>query len=722
MAGPPAPPAAVAAAIAQSLGQARAPDPPPPWLDHGQADAFRLLLATLRTHGAALCADPVGSGKTYVALAIARALGNEPPACLVPAPLVSQWQATASRLGMPVVVWSHAQLSRGRIPPGSPPLVIIDESHHFRRPGIRRYRTLAPWLLGRRVLLLSATPVVNTTADLYHQLHLGLRDDVLAFDGTQSLRRAFDVGRIPDALGRFIVQRMDAPTGPRTRLTVESVSSGADVVLPSVDHLLLSSNRGIETLVRSVLIRAAASSPAALLAALRRYRHLLLHAQDALRSGRALDRTRVRQFTAGAEQQLLLWELMPTAEAGSELRLEDLPAVEALVDAVSRLAQEPDAKSARLAVLLDDRVRTLVFVTARETVTYLRRHLPDRWSAWCTGRLAGIGSTTLPRRDVLDWFRPGGPATLPGVAGAPRTLITTDVAAEGLDLQAAGRVVHYDLPWTDVRMAQRNGRAARRGAERPEIEIVQFTPAAAVEARLRQLELLIRKAGLPSRCGLGETGRLAWRWRQEISVSLAGPAVRGVCAVRSRRAGVLAGLALERGGEPVVSTVVWRDDEHEWTDDPRLVEPPLSEAGREAETRPPSGSALDALLGSLVPHCRALLREATAAGFVGAPAVGAAQRLARRVRRLAVIATRVRRSEALPSLERALGFCTGGHTAGEVMLIEALETLSDAELMARLPCLPAPTPSPGPLRPLVTGLIVFEAHGHGRSSSCVRAR
>ena len=187
-----------------------------------------------------------GTGKTYIALAVAWALGAEPSACLVPAPLVSQWQATADRLGIPAVVWSHARLSLGRLPPGSPSLVIVDESHHFRRPGIRRYRTLAPWLLGRRVLLLSATPVVNSPADLYHQLHLGLRDDVLAFDGAASLRTAFDLGQVPRALGRFVVQRMDASSGTRRpgRHRVES-SSGAEVVLPDLDRLVLSTNRGI---------------------------------------------------------------------------------------------------------------------------------------------------------------------------------------------------------------------------------------------------------------------------------------------------------------------------------------------------------------------------------------------------------------------------------------------------------------------------------------------
>ncbi len=711
VAGPPAPPGAVARAIAGALAPTRAPDTPPPWLDPAQADAFRLLLATLRCHGAVLCADPVGTGKTYTALAIARAFGPEPPACFVPAPLVFQWQATAARLGIPAVVWSHARLSRGRLPPGSPALVIVDESHHLRHPGIRRYRTLAPWLVGRCVLLLSATPVVNSPVDLYHQLHLGLRDDVLAFDGASSLRAAFDLGQAPRALGRFVIQRMDSSAGPATRQAAEHLSSGAEAVLPEVDRLVLSTNGGIASLVRSVLLRAAASSAAALLAALRRYRHLLLHAQDALRSGQRFNRTMLRQFTAGADQQLLLWELLPVEATGSELHLRDLPAIEALIVGAAHLAGRPDAKAGRLTELLRDGVRTLVFVSARETVTYLRCQLPDRWLAWCTGQRAGIGSTTLPRRDVLSWFRPGGTDAPPGVPGAPRTLVTTDVAAEGLDLQAAGRVVHYDLPWTDVRLAQRNGRAARRGAARPEIEILRFHPAAAIESRFHQLELLTRKADLPGHCGLGETGRLEWRWRREMADRLPGAMVRGVSAVRSGRRGVLAGLALERNGDCVVSTVLWREGDGEWIEDPRLVEILLAELDYAEAVPPPSGAALDALLSSLVPSCRVLMREASAHRIAGAPTGIPAQQLSRRLRRLATDAARARAADTLALLERALHFCTGGHTAGEAMLIEEVAALDDVELMARLPSLPAPTPPPEPLRPLITGLIVFDGPG-----------
>ncbi|MBA3498071.1 MAG: hypothetical protein H0T86_13285, partial [Gemmatimonadales bacterium] len=162
IAGPEASGVEVARALARSLVPAEHPGSPPKWLLPGQARSYRRILAALALYRGALLADPVGSGKTFVALAVAWALQpRRPVACLVPATLAAQWRAVAAHLDVPVDVGTHQQASRGRLPSTAGGLVIIDESHHYRNPRTRRYLHLAPWLLGRPVLLLSATPIVN---------------------------------------------------------------------------------------------------------------------------------------------------------------------------------------------------------------------------------------------------------------------------------------------------------------------------------------------------------------------------------------------------------------------------------------------------------------------------------------------------------------------------------------------------------------------------------
>jgi hypothetical protein len=53
-------------------------------------------------------------------------------------------------------------------------------------------------------------------------------------------------------------------------------------------------------------------------------------------------------------------------------------------------------------------------------------------------------------------------------------LVGTDAAGEGLNLQFAGVVVNYDLPWTPMKIEQRIGRIDRLGQERPVIRVLSF--------------------------------------------------------------------------------------------------------------------------------------------------------------------------------------------------------------------------------------------------------
>ncbi len=51
-------------------------------------------------------------------------------------------------------------------------------------------------------------------------------------------------------------------------------------------------------------------------------------------------------------------------------------------------------------------------------------------------------------------------------------LIATDVAAEGLNLQSARAIVHFDLPWNPAKLVQRAGRVDRLGGRREIQEVL----------------------------------------------------------------------------------------------------------------------------------------------------------------------------------------------------------------------------------------------------------
>jgi superfamily II DNA or RNA helicase len=572
--GPPAPGCAVAARLARSLSPAEYPVHPPFWLLSEQGLSFRRVLAALYRYHGALLADPVGSGKTFIALAVAAEVNRGSIACLVPASLVPQWRAAAARLSLAVTLCSHEQVSRANLPMGTRGLVIIDESHHFRNPQTRRYRHLAPWLVGRPALFLTATPIVNRVLDLGHQLLLAVRDDALALDGVSSLRIMLRGSQALPALGQLVFQsRAGLESRPR-RVQRQSKPQESECLVAAgmiglVSALQLSRQGAIAGLIRGVLLRAGASSPAALGGALRRYRRLLLHARDAVDTGRVVDRNELKRFTRELNDQLVWWELLPLTEGKSELELSDLPRLEPIIERVDAAAQAGDGKLERLRKLLLDGTPTLVFVGSRDTVRYIRIRLSDLRVAWCTGRQAGIGSTTLSRQTVLAWFREAPQDTM-----APVHLVVTDVAAEGLDLQRAARVIHYDLPWTPMRMEQREGRAVRYGSDHSQVEVIRFPLPRVLEHQLRVHSSLARKHKLPAAAGLGSSGRPVWQWRGEAAAKLSGvTAAHGVAGIHSQTEGLLAGIALYRTGEPhpLSATVLWVEPGGDWTEAPDII-------------------------------------------------------------------------------------------------------------------------------------------------------
>src|SRR6185503_4747775 len=129
----PAPAPEVAAALARALLPPEADRLPPRWLRPDQQLSFRRALAAVLRYGGALLADPVGTGKTYIALAVAAEIGpNRPIHVIVPASLRPQWLEAAARTGLEILPHSHETLSRGRRPGRDGGAVVVDESHRFR--------------------------------------------------------------------------------------------------------------------------------------------------------------------------------------------------------------------------------------------------------------------------------------------------------------------------------------------------------------------------------------------------------------------------------------------------------------------------------------------------------------------------------------------------------------------------------------------------------------
>ena len=671
----------VLAATAAALAPGRSRAVPPPFLQPQQVDAWQRVAHALSQWGGALLAEPTGTGKTWIALGIA-ALERRCPLVIAPALLLPQWCDAAQRAGVSMHCWSQERISRGALPPHSPRLVIIDEAHRLRDPRIRRVRTLAPWLLGRRVMLLTATPIVNQLRDLITLLRLVVPEDALVLDGLTVLGDLERSPSPPRALRRLVIRTAGQAHRIGRQGSVITASNAeierAAAAVGVIDSLALSRELGVRRLVRTVFYDAAASSDAAFHRALARYRSLLLHSRDA----GGISRASVRRFAGEALQQLVLWELIGS-ESDSELVTDDIPRI----DMALARPQCDEGWIATLLAHLGETRPAVCFTRHRATAQVLRRQLGDG-TAWVTGSEAGIGPHRLPRAAILAAF---GPQREHWNARriTPLLLITTDVAAEGLDLQAAGCIAHVDLPWTAMRLAQREGRLLRIGQLHDAVRIVVRHPAPAIEQRLAPRARITRKATLSERWLLA----VAHSDRGDM-VEISGPQVAVV-----DDGGINASLvviAVTRGGYEGVR-IITREVDGAWDDS----EEPASRLWTRART--------DTTVECNGITCDVRSELANALRYVlgtSGPGVAAAPAMIARIQRLARTAAARRDAAALAALDKLLRFAAAPPTLGGRILLDRLHDVSDRELV-RTEVIDRPRPLPVAAR--VVAALLFRS-------------
>ena len=162
------------------------------------------------------------------------------------------------------------------------------------------------------------------------------------------------------------------------------------------------------------------------------------------------------------------------------------------------LGGEPDTeKDDKLQQLLEllkstPHEKRLIFTEFCDTARYLYTQL--QYAGF--EHLAQIDSRRkVNREEIIERFSPFYNGKTPYQTGEPvRTLITTDVLAEGLNLQDASVIINYDLHWNPVRLMQRIGRLDRRldadiesklNRTDPTVHVWNFLPPSELEDILR---------------------------------------------------------------------------------------------------------------------------------------------------------------------------------------------------------------------------------------------
>jgi hypothetical protein len=256
----------------------------------------------------------------------------------------------------------------------------------------------------------------------------------------------------------------------------------------------------------------------------------------------------------------------------------------------------------------------------------------------------------------------------------PRVLIATDVAAEGLDLQAGGHVVHVDLPWTPMRLQQREGRLLRLGQMHSSVGVTMRTAAPPIESALAAMARIRRKQDLGGR----------WLDALEHStLDIGKRVVRPAIAVAIDSCAASTVAVRLGDGARNGAIILARTGDGEW----RPVTGPVHTPN---EFDISSAHAFGDLAHNEVAELAAAAREALS---LACRPDGASRALVSRVHLLARRAAVQRDASTLDRLDRLLRFATHSPTLGARMIIADLLQRSDRELLAAIvPDMPRRSP------------------------------
>jgi hypothetical protein len=624
--------------------------------------AVHWALSCIADYRVALIADATGSGKTHVALAVARALGL-PTAVICPRPLVATWKATATHMQVPIRVVTWGQLRR--VAAHEPPwagLAILDEAHHLRNASSGVSNAALKWLSLCRTLLLSATPVFNRLSEAQNLLGLTLssvlapaddRDDPspisepelsrpqrttasLTFTRPISLpsratsdwldhfllhrtptqQRHFD--RAAEHLGLYSLTEAGGWSGrPRTvHHVVPERDAGTSAALDMVSRVAasLSGETGAAWLHRT-LLRRMASSTSALLASLRALRGYLDAGRRAALEGRQLQRREYRQWMqveepGAAEQQVLAFFLDEAPTAGGFTWNDRLNILD------EALAHAWPQNGAQLRGLVERYVAgaAVVFTEYRATARVWFDEI----------RAAGIAVTRITGDAAFDsqWGRLDMEQALELFARGRRgrrILVTTSVLSEGVNLPMADVIVHADLPWTPARLQQRNGRLDRRGETSP-MQIVMMQPPPELEEQARILDTLLQKEAahrtLTSSVSASGDGPAEGGEKEQLDDFPAGSKDERKDSDASGWHTVVVGLANPNGegsASPTDGKSVWLSGSREPADNGQALVQSLVDAGdRWRWVHVPGMSGVD--IAPLLPWCASGVSAALSAG------------------------------------------------------------------------------------------------------------
>ena len=179
------------------------------------------------------------------------------------------------------------------------------------------------------------------------------------------------------------------------------------------------------------------------------------------------------------------------------------PKLKALVSALIDILKEAELESIDGIDFIQKR-KILIFSFFSDSVHWIRDFLIDEINTNPTlgpykNRIRSVSGT----KDEKDEDRTRAVEQFAPISSGSKTgedlidiLITTDVLAEGVNLQQCRHIINYDMPWNPMRLVQRHGRIDRIGSQHKEIFLRTIFPEDRLDALLRLEERIINKLAM----------------------------------------------------------------------------------------------------------------------------------------------------------------------------------------------------------------------------------
>lgn len=138
-----------------------------------QIDAVVQAKKILEAYNGVFISDVVGLGKTYICAMLAKSLGRGKKLFICPPVLVDYWKSVLLEFDVAATVESLGKLDK-LISKGIDDYayVFIDEAHRFRNQDTESFTLLHQICFGKKIILISATPINNYSSDIENQIYL----------------------------------------------------------------------------------------------------------------------------------------------------------------------------------------------------------------------------------------------------------------------------------------------------------------------------------------------------------------------------------------------------------------------------------------------------------------------------------------------------------------------------------------------------------------------